>query len=150
MPMSFADFTLADWKRLRPVTQTLKTWRYQAIDRLFRRRPARAGDMAAVMRAIRGQDVLATIAFNDAEAIRWQAALIRHYLPRAVHLVIDNSSADGVAADIAALAAIRGLPYLRLPKNPWRAFSRSHGIALELGLAQCAAARRAVGVRLCR
>ncbi len=131
MPMSIAEFTLADWKRLRPVTQTLKTWRYQAIDRLYRARAARAGDAAAVVRAIAGCDVLVTIAFNDAQAIGWQAALVRHYVPRAKHIVVDNSSDDGAAVAIAAVAAHHGLAYLRLPKNPWRGFSRSHGIALN-------------------
>ena len=85
---------------------------------------------AAVVRAIPGCDVLATIAFNDAEAIRWQAALIRHYLPRADHIVIDNSSDDGAAADIAAVAAHRGLLICGCRKSVAR-FSRSHGIALN-------------------
>lgn len=131
MPRTIRDYTLADWKRLRPVTHTLKSWRYRRINRLYARRLERAGDRAAVLRAIAGRDVLVTTAFNDPEVIRWQALLIRFYVPRALHLIVDNSSEESAAAEIAAIGARFGMPYLRLPLNPWSAFSRSHGIALN-------------------
>ena len=130
MPRPIREYAIADWKRLRPLTQMLKTLRYRWINQLYGRRAARGGDLAAVARIIAGRDVLVTIAFDDPEAIFWQALLIRHYVPRALHIIVDNSS-DERAAEIAAVAARCELPYLRLPRNPWRSSSRSHGIALN-------------------
>jgi hypothetical protein len=94
-------------------------------------RPALAGNPAEIARAIRGRDVLVTIAFNDAEAIDWQAVLLRRYVPGATHIVADNSSDSAAAAEIAKVAARHELPYVRLPRNPWSGSSRSHGISLN-------------------
>ena len=131
MPKPTYEYTLTDWKRLRPVTHTMKTWRYRAINRLYMRKPARAGDPAEVARAVAGRDVLVTIAFNDPEAIHWQAQLLGHYLPHVLHVIADNSSEEAASREIAEIAASSGSPYLNLPDNPWHAFSRSHGIALN-------------------
>jgi hypothetical protein len=131
MPKPISEYTLRDWKRLRPLIHAFKTWRYHRVDRRYMPRPARAGDPAAIASGIAGRDVLVTIAFNDSEAIGWQTQLIRHYVPRVLHVIADNSSDETAAAAIAREAARGGLPYLRLPKNPWRGFSRSHGIALN-------------------
>jgi len=131
MTRPLSEYSLADWRRLRPLTHGIKTLRYRAVDHLYRRRPARAGDPAALARAIGGRQVLTTIAFADPEAIDWQARLLGHYLPRPLHLIADNSPEDASAAAIAAVAHDRGLPYVRLPRNPWRDASRSHGIALN-------------------
>ena len=129
MPRPIREYTITDWKRLRPLTQTLKTLRYRTINRYYVWRAARGGDLAAIAQIIAGRDVLVTIAFDDPEAILWQALLIRHYVPRALHIIVDNSS-DEKAAEIAAVAARCKLQYLRLPCNPWRS-SRSHGLALN-------------------
>ncbi len=131
MPKSVSEYTLADWRRLRPITHALKTRRYRLVDRRYMRQPARSGDTAAVSRALVGQNVLATIAFNDPQALDWQARLLRYYVPLALHVIVDNSSDESAAAEIAKLAARFGLPYVRLPENPWDSFSRSHGIALN-------------------
>ena len=77
MPRPIREYAIADWKRLRPLTQILKTLRYRWINQLYVRRAARGGDLAAVARIIAGRDVLVTIAFDDPEAIFWQALLIR-------------------------------------------------------------------------
>jgi len=131
MTRPLSEYGLADWRRLRPVTHGIKTLRYHAVDHLYRRRPARVGDPAALARAIAGRQVLTTIAFADSEAIDWQGRLLGHYLPRPLHLIADNSPDDASAAAIAAVARTLGLPYVRLPRNPWRDASRSHGIALN-------------------
>jgi hypothetical protein len=131
MPKSFKEFSAGDWRHLRPVTQAVKSLRYRMIDKSCRRKPARAGDAAAVARSIRGRKVLVTIAFSDPALISWQARLIRHYVPDAHHVVVDNSPADAVAAQIGRIAGAAA--YLRAPENPWSgdAASRSHGVALN-------------------
>jgi hypothetical protein len=101
------------------------------IDRRFRGRPPRSGDLAALVRQIRGRRVLTTIAFNDRQTIAWQSALVRRFVEDVVYVVVDNSTDDRVAAEIAELARAREIPYVRLPINPSGAPSRSHGLALN-------------------
>jgi hypothetical protein len=131
MPKSFAEYSAQDWRRLRPVTHAIKSLRYRWIDRKYRCRPARAGDPAVLARSIKGRKVLVTIAFSDPALIAWQTRLVRHYLRGIRHIVVDNSSADAVAAQIHDIVGADS--YLRAPENPWsgNALSRSHGIALN-------------------
>jgi hypothetical protein len=131
MPKSFAEYSADDWRHLRPVTHAVKSLRYRAIDRGYRRKPARVGDAAALARSIRGRRVLVTIAFDDPTLVRWQTRLVRHFVPRARHLVVDNSPTDGAADEIGRIAGTEN--YLRAPENPWSgdAASRSHGIVLN-------------------
>src|SRR5262249_46923399 len=133
MPKSLNEFSAADWRQLRPLTQAVKSLRYGLIDRTYRRRPATAGDAAAVARSIRGRKVLVTIAFGDPKLVMWQTCLLRHYVPKALHVIIDNSMIEENAREVCRVAAGAGTTYLRLPPNPWsdRAASRSHGIALN-------------------
>lgn len=131
MTKALSDYTLADWKRLRPLTHRLKTARYRVVDRLYRARPAAVGDAGAIVRAIAGRKVLFTVAFEDSEAIAWQAALVRHFVPGALHVIVDNSIDDAAARAIERAAGEHGVAYLRTPRNPWPAPSRSHGIALN-------------------
>src|ERR1700726_955533 len=65
MPKSWNEFSAADWRRLRPLTQAVKTLRYGLIDRAYCRRPAAMGDAVAVAQLIRGRRVLVTVAFGD-------------------------------------------------------------------------------------
>jgi hypothetical protein len=135
MTRPLSDYGLADWVRLRPVLHRFKGWRYRMIDASHMRRPARAGDASALTRALRGRQVLVTIAFGDPQAIAWQAQLLARYVPNAFHVIADNTSDDATAAAIAQLAARIDRPYLRLPANPLNgrknSASRSHGIALN-------------------
>jgi hypothetical protein len=133
MPKSLNEFSAADWHRLRPLTQAVKSLRYGFVDRTYRRRPAVKGDAAAVAQLIRGRKVLVTIAFGDAKLVLWQTCLLRHYVPSAIHVVVDNSTADEIACEICRIARGTGAAYLRVPPNPWsgHAASRSHGLALN-------------------
>jgi hypothetical protein len=133
MPKALDEFTAADWRRLRPLTQAAKSLRYAMIDRAYRRRPVAAGDAAAVARSIRGRNALVTVAFGDPQLISWQTRLVRHYVPDAVHVIADNSVEDDAAREIERIAAAAGAAYLRAPANPWsgKAASRSHGIVLN-------------------
>ncbi|HEV2694123.1 MAG TPA: hypothetical protein VG347_14605, partial [Verrucomicrobiae bacterium] len=124
-------YTAADWRRLRPVMHFIKTTRYRIVDRLHMRRPARAGDLIALQHLIRGKKLLVTVAFSDPQVIDWQIRLVHHNMPQALYLIADNSPDEAAAAAIAALSVQHGVPYLRLPANPWHKGSRSHGIALN-------------------
>jgi hypothetical protein len=133
MPKSLREFSAADWRRLRPLTQSVKSWRYRAIDRMYRRRPAIAGDPGAVAAAIGNRNVLVTVAFADPQLLEWQSRLVARYVADAVHVVIDNSPDDNIAARNAAIAADAAIAYARAPPNPWTGHtaSRSHGLALN-------------------
>jgi len=128
------EYDWVDWRRLRPITHRLKTLRYDAISFNYVRRAARAGEKQLQDRIRRGR-VLITLAFDDPDAIAMQAQLIGHFVPHAQHLIADTSMNNDAAIEIAAIAAGRGVPYIRLPENPWdrrgRAASRAHGLALN-------------------
>lgn len=128
---TFTKYTVADWLHLRPLTQGYKTLRYALVDRAYRQKPARVGDLQAVQHLLKGRKVLITIAYGDAEAIAWQVKLIRHYVPHALHIIADNSPADASAMAIQVTAQANNASYLRLPVNPWPNGSRSHGVALN-------------------
>ncbi len=131
MPKSLTEFSAADWRRLRPLTQAVKSLRYQLIDRNYRRQPPRVGDAAAVARSIRGLKVLVTVAYSDPALISWQIRLLRYYVPGVHHVIVDNSPVDAVARLIERAAGASA--YVRAPRNPWSgaAASRSHGLTLN-------------------
>ncbi len=138
MPKRLRDYTSNDWLHLRPVTQGLKSWRYDIANRAYVRTPAPSGDVAAIARTLAGQNVLVTIAFADAQAVDWQIRLIRKYTRHDVHLVADNSPQDAAAEAIRATALRQGIHYVRLPPSEAHAAShhgpqpsRSHGLALN-------------------
>src|SRR5215469_15268516 len=117
MPKSWSEYSLADWRRLRPLNHRLKMLRYRLVDAAHMRRRARRGDAGALARQIAGRQVLTTIAYADAQTIEWQAQLLRRYVPRAFYLVADNSPDDRSAEAIAAVAARHDVAYVRLPSN---------------------------------
>jgi hypothetical protein len=131
MAKPISEYTLADWKRLRPLIHALKSARYRRVMQRYVSQPAAAGDAASIVRIIAGRDVLVTVAFNDPQAAGWQALLLRHYVPQALHVIVDNSSDRAAAATIADVARRYGVYYVQLPDNPWRGSSRSHGIAMN-------------------
>jgi len=133
MPKPLLEYTAADWRRLRPLTQTVKSWRYRRCDMAYRRLGAVAGDLGAVAASISNRKVLVTVAFCDPQILSWQLRLVRRYVPNAVHVIVDNSTTDALAADNARITAAAGAAYLRAPPNPWsgRSASRSHGIVLN-------------------
>ncbi|MGO8943113.1 MAG: hypothetical protein ACLQJ7_05505 [Syntrophobacteraceae bacterium] len=131
MPKRFAEYTLSDWQRLRPLTQKYKTLRYRLVNAVHMLRKARKGDPGALARSICGRKVLVTIAYSDLQLIEWQAQLIRTYLSQSFYLIADNSPDDRSAGAIARIAEQQGVAYIRLPANPWGCGSRSHGIAMN-------------------
>ena len=137
MPKRLAEYTLSDWRNLRPLTQKYKTLRYRLVNSIHMRRPARKGDAGALAASIRGKKVLVTVAFSDPQLIEWQAQLMRTYVSQPVYLIADNSPDDAAEA-IEAIAERHGVAYIRLPANPWALFNplscyggRSHGISMN-------------------
>jgi hypothetical protein len=133
MTKPVAEYTIADWRRLRPIIHFLKSWRYQWIDANYSRRSARDGAAAELAGTIRGQRALITIAYDDPQVIEWQAHLLKTFVANALYLIADNSINDAAAARIASLARQHGIPYVRLPAITWTraGASRSHGLALN-------------------
>jgi hypothetical protein len=131
MPPTLRDYTWSDWCHGRPVTQTYKTIKYRAVDAIYMRRRRPSADLDAVMQAVRGREVLVTVAYRDPQVLAWQVQLLRHYVPQALHVVADNTPDDEGAAAVRAAVAQGGALYFRLPKNPWGTGSRSHGVAMN-------------------
>jgi hypothetical protein len=133
MPKGLAEYTLADWRRLRPLTHAYKTANVAMITEAYAARPPREGDLAALRRQIAGRRVAVTVAFNDVEILERQIRGLRALVAGALHMVADNSSNDDRAGQIQALCARHQTPYIRLPRNPWgpKSPSRSHGVALD-------------------
>lgn len=132
MPRYWRDYALTDWARLRPLTHRVKTTRYRVVDALYRRRSAAFGNTRELISRIHKRRLVVTIAFADPLALGWQIALVRHYVPNVLHVVVDNSASDSEAEMVRLVAVGQGIPYLRCPRNPWVGnASRSHGIALN-------------------
>ena len=131
MPKRLAEYTLSDWRNLRPLTQNYKRLRYRLVNSIHMRRRARKGDVGALAGCIHGKKVLVTIAFSDPQLIEWQAQLMRTYVSQSVYLIADNSPDDALRPSIATIAERHGSPYVRLPANPWGRGSRSHGISMN-------------------
>jgi hypothetical protein len=131
MARFLTDYDFADWRRLRPLSHAFKTTRYRFIKFRYLRRAAPDGIPPALLQSLTGKRVLVTIAFDDAEVIAWQIRLVRHFVPSAVHVIADNSRDRAAAERIASVCRASDTSYLRLPPNPWRQSSRSHGVALN-------------------
>jgi hypothetical protein len=133
VPKALREYHWRQWLRLQPLTHAVKTARYRKIDRRFLSLPAKAGDIAGIRDAARGRDVLLTIAFGDAQCLDLQARLARRLVRHDLHIVADNSISEAAADENRQICAARGVPYVRLPANPWTVKnpSRSHGAALN-------------------
>lgn len=127
------EYDWHDWQRLRPLTHWLKTKRYNAVREVYVRRPAPACD-AALRQRVGGRRLLVTIAHNDPDAIEMQAEALARFVPGPLYVIADNSTDQRAAAEIAAIAVRRAIPYVRLPEQPLRdgdRASRAHGLALN-------------------
>jgi hypothetical protein len=133
MPKSLDEFSAVDWRHLRPLTQTAKSLRYFLVDRAYRVRRPDPQEIEAAAAALRGRNVLVTIAFNDPQLVAWQISLLRRYVPQALHVVVDNSPSRTIAGNNRQIADEARIRYVRAPANPWSAIaaSRSHGIVLN-------------------
>ncbi|PBC06777.1 hypothetical protein CK230_30230 [Mesorhizobium sp. WSM3859] len=118
---------------MQPLTHAVKTARYRKIDRRFLSLPAKAGDIAGIRYAARGRHVLLTTAFGDAQCLDLQVRLVRRLVRSDLHIVADNSISEAAAEENRQVCVARGVPYVRLPANPWtiKNPSRSHGAALN-------------------
>jgi hypothetical protein len=134
MPRGWPEYTLREWRRLRPLVERYKHARYQfRFAYHVRRQPPGLQQLDELAVRIRGRNLLVTIAFNDVELIEHQVALVREHVPGCVHLIADNSSSEQVASTVRQVATDRGACYLRTPRGPWHSVGhggRSHGLAM--------------------
>jgi len=133
MPKQLTDYCWREWIHLRPLTQAIKTRRYRRIDRRHLAEVPCCPKLSTLRRAMRWQQVMVVIAYNDSEVIRYQIELVRQNLPHVLHTVVDNSSDLQAAAKIKEDCRIQGIPYARISTNPWSGKnpSRSHGFAMN-------------------
>src|SRR3954452_16810711 len=135
MPRRIATYTASDWLRLRPLTQSYKTWVWDRQDRRHASSPAPDPEaMRRLLGDLAGKNVIASIAFNSPWTIAWQLRFVARHLDKTAFLIADNSNDETARAEIAQLCADAGVAYLRLPENPYKALryaSRSHGLALN-------------------
>ena len=77
---------------------------------------------------------IATVAYNNSQAISHQIRLVTKYLSDCyVYIVLDNSSDPKSSLKIEQLCAESNIHYINLPNNPYSGFdpSFSHGLALQ-------------------
>lgn len=80
---------------------------------------------------IRGQILLVTIAFNNAEFIDLQIELLKKYFKvDFVHCVVDNSTKVGLKNEIKKICGRRGVSYFAAPKGIFTN-QKSHGAAMH-------------------
>jgi len=134
MSIRISEYTASDWVRLRPLSHPIKRFRYRRIDRAYCRIAPPPESLELLAGQLRGRQVVVTIAFNDFELIQFQVESIRRFVRDAVHLIADNSSDESVNQEIEKHCQGEGVPYVRLPRNPWQGLakaSRSHGQAMN-------------------
>jgi hypothetical protein len=126
------DYTLHDWRRLRPLGHAYKTAIYRASTAWHVRR--RSAGLASVVSRVRAESRTAlavTIAFEAPWAIRHQIAAARRFLADATLVVCDNSRNEDAAREIEAVCREAGAAYLRLPLDSSKKGSRSHAMAIN-------------------
>lgn len=128
MPKPLSHYSARDWLRLRPILHTLKSRRYEYVNRRYIRQESPSADIDRIRSSIRNSRALVTVAFNDHALIERQVLAVRKFIPGSIHIVADNSDDAASAKKIEAVCARLAVPYVRLPPNPWDA--RSHGRSL--------------------
>lgn len=129
---ALTDYDRADWKRLRPITHAYKTATYRLVDAGYLRYRAQLAE--PVLRQLARSDVpgvVFSIAFDTPWVIRWQIDACARCLADATLVICDNSRDKDATREIRELAEEAGVPWLRLPRNPWRSASRSHAAAMN-------------------
>jgi len=129
-PLAWRLDPIENLLRLRPLTRLIRTTGYRIRERRFLATPAPVVD--ANGHALRWHDgLVATVAFNRPDITRWQVHLVKKHLAESSAFVVyDNSSDPAKRAEIRAICAAAGVPYVALPANGFRN-SRSHGAALN-------------------
>ena len=128
MPKHLSQYSVDDWLRLRPILHTLKSRRYERVNRRYIRQESPSPDVDRVRALIRNNRALVTVAFNDPALIERQVLAIREFIPGPLHVIADNSDDDAGAKKIEAVCTRLAVPYVRLPPSPWG--PRSHGRSL--------------------
>ena len=126
------DFSVGEWARLLPLQHAFKQVRNDLVLHAYQRRPA-AGEAAFIAQcaALSGTSIGLIVAFEQPWALDWLLAMARRNVRNCTLLVFDNSRRESARADIAAVCARHGAPYLALPSNRTRHVNRSHGMAMS-------------------
>ena len=126
------EYSLVDWKRLRPLTHAYKTVNYRAETAIYVRRNADGtAALAARLRARNRPTLAVTIAYEAPWVIELQIAAARRHFNDVELVICDNSRREETANEIAAICRGSQVEYLRLPPNPRSAGSRSHALAIN-------------------
>jgi hypothetical protein len=133
MPRTLPEYSLREWRRLRPLVDRYKHARYQAWSAILVRRPPAGGDLHRAIAAAKGARVIVSVAFRDPDKIDLQAELVRRFVPGCVYMVADNSGDSSISAAVARTARRWDVPYVRLPDSPWVGLEggRGHGLAMN-------------------
>ncbi|MEY2688784.1 MAG: hypothetical protein RL375_2982 [Pseudomonadota bacterium] len=125
-------YTASSWARLVPLSHAYKqlrndlmSWRYNA------RTPPDLPTFLDSVRALQASNLAIVIAFEQPWVLDWMLRLARLNLRDCQPLVFDNSRSAEKRAEIAAVCARLGVPYLALPLNQSRHPNRSHGMAMN-------------------
>lgn len=126
------EYGARDILRGKPVGALFKVGRNAVMREAYCARRAEGhDDFLARLQAVRGGVLAVTIAFEVPWLIEYLADRFRRFSQDAVLAVCDNSRTAARRAEIAAICAAAGVPYLALPPNPARHIDRSHGNALN-------------------
>ncbi len=125
-------YTFQEHLKLQPLLNALKRRRNDFVSRRFSATPAEGfeafmGELGDVSQ----HNLLFTVAFNLPWTIDTMIRTTRHHMPEWRLVVIDNSNKPEMRAEIRAICAGYGVPYLGLPTNPEWSPNRSHGISLD-------------------
>jgi hypothetical protein len=135
MPRRIASYTAKEWLKLRPLGESYKSLLLDRADRRYSRSaPPDPAALEATLQALKGRNLIATVAFNSVWVIGWQLRFAARNVENAAFVVFDNSTQAEARTQIEALCKARGVAYVALPQNPYSATrhaSRSHGLALN-------------------
>jgi len=126
------NFTAVEWLKLTPLHHAIKQWRNDLMLLAYRHRQA-VGEQTflADCARLRGRNIALVIAFEQPWALDWLLAKSKQNLQDCTVLVFDNSLRREARAEIAAVCAKHGTPYLSLPSNRTLHVNRSHGLAMS-------------------
>jgi hypothetical protein len=118
--------------RRRALYYTLKEARNQARSFFYERKSSNSAEQALTkLKGKAEKELCITIAFNTPWTIELLIDSWHHYCNETPLLVADNSNRHEASGDIRKICNAKNITYIKLPKNPVKHPSRSHGLALN-------------------
>src|SRR5690349_7682569 len=126
---SFGEYSAREWVRLWPVVERVKRKRDDFVQEKFLKvHPGGLKEFLGSNTHLRGKNIIAIIAFNQAEVLDFCLRMATRHLADATVLVLDNSTRKEARAEIERVCRTRGVAYLGMPENPSNHPNRSHGM----------------------